>query len=189
MSADNSPFSPRSMFSQFGATLEMMIGRRSIAATHAHDATGVWQAIAASLLVGILLMLFSPVIGGVAQFVGHVSTDFISTALAVLIFSEMLRGAGPEDRLFAFVVPFLWVHNVLKLLASIAQVLLFVTQQFLIFLLMLPILCWSMYWMWRVGRDQVGRGGRYAALLLFVFMTIGAVVQMLVLARLDLGVR
>lgn len=187
MSANESPFSPRSLIALFGATIEMMLGRRSIDETHAHDSTGAWQAILASMITGSLLLLLPPLRGGVPQFVGHISAEFISLALAVIIFSAMLHSGGHQERLFAFVVPFVWVHNVFKLFTCAVQILQFVTQQLQIFLLLLPILCWCVYWMWRVGRDQVGRGGRYAAMLIFVFMTVEAVVGLLLLARLDLG--
>ena len=50
-----------------------------------------------------------------------------------------------------------------QLLGGIVQNLMVATGDHSMLILILPVAIWSIYWLWRLGRDIVGKGGGVAA--------------------------
>ena len=70
---------------------------------------------------------------------------------------------GRPDKLLPFIVPFLWIENLQQLLGGIVQSLTVMTGDQTLMISILPVAVWTCYWLWRVGRDIVGKGGLVAA--------------------------
>ena len=83
-------------------------------------------------------------------------------------------------------MPFLWIENVQHLFSGLVQNLVIVTGDTTLLILITPLIFWSVYWLWRVGRDQLGRGGWFATGLLFMSFMIDAVMFMFVQNRVQL---
>ena len=104
----------------------------------------------------------------------------------VLLFAAILRGAGLSERLFAFTVPFLWVENVQHLVGGLVQNLVILTGDGTLLILITPLIFWTVYWLWRIGRDQLGRGGWFATGLLFLSFVIDAGLFLFVQSRVQM---
>ena len=47
---------------------------------------------------------------------------------------------------------------------------------------------WTVYWLWRIGRDQLGRDGWYATGLIFLSIVIDTGLQVFLMSRVQIPV-
>ena len=64
------------------------------------------------------------------------------------------------------------IENVQQLFGGIVQNLVILTNDHTILLMILPLAIWTCYWMWRIGRDIVGKGGFLAAAIVGLSMMV-----------------
>ena len=170
----------------FERTLLVMLGRRPISGSYAFDAPAVWQAIWASVIFTFIVSVYPGLRTGIGVLAANLILQLVAVVLMVLLFATILRGAGLSDRLFAFTVPFLWVENVQHLVGGLVQNLVIVSGDATMLVLITPLIFWTVYWLWRIGRDQLGRGGWFATGLLFLSFVIDAGLFMLVQSRVQI---
>jgi hypothetical protein len=170
----------------FKRTLLVMLGRRPISGSYAFDAPAVWQAIWASVIFTFIVSVYPGLRTGIGVLAANLILQLVAVVLMVLLFATILRGAGLSDRLFAFTVPFLWVENVQHLVGGLVQNLVIVSGDATMLVLITPLIFWTVYWLWRIGRDQLGRGGWFATGLLFLSFVIDAGLFMFVQSRVQI---
>lgn len=170
----------------FKRTLLVMLGRRPISGSYALDAPAVWQAIWASVIFTFIVSVYPGLRTGIGVLAANLILQLVAVVLMVLLFATILRGAGLSDRLFAFTVPFLWVENVQHLVGGLVQNLVIVSGDATMLVLITPLIFWTVYWLWRIGRDQLGRGGWFATGLLFLSFVIDAGLFMFVQSRVQI---
>ena len=158
----------------FKRTLLVMLARRPISGSYVFDAPAVWQAIWASVIFTFIVSVYPGLRTGIGVLAANLILQIVAVVLMVLLFAAILRGAGLADRLFAFTVPFLWVENVQHLVGGLVQNLVIVSGDATMLILITPLIFWTVYWLWRIGRDQLGRGGWFATGLLFLSFVIDA---------------
>ena len=158
----------------FKTTIMMMLGRRPINGSFAFTAPAVWQAIWASVIFTLIVSVYPGLRTGLSVLAANLILQLVAVVLMVLLFAVILRGAGLGDRLFAFTVPFLWVENVQHLVGGVLQNLVMLMANGTILILITPLIFWTIYWLWRIGRDQLGRGGWFATGLLCLSFVIDA---------------
>jgi len=180
--ADHS-LSPGRLAGLVKQTLLVMLGRRPFSGTYVFDAPAVWQAIWASVIFTLIVSLYPGLRSGYGILIANLILQLLAVVLMVLLFASILRAAGLEKRTFAFVVPFLWVENVQHLFGGLVQNLVIVTGDGTLLILITPLIFWTVYWLWRIGRDQLGRGGWFATGLLFLSFVIDAGLFMFVQSR------
>jgi hypothetical protein len=163
-----------------------MLGRRPISGSYAVDAPAVWQAIWASVIFTFIVSVYPGLRTGIGVLAANLILQLVAVVLMVLLFATILRGAGLSDRLFAFTVPFLWVENVQHLVDGLVQNLVILSGDATMLVLITPLIFWTVYWLWRIGRDQLGRGGWFATGLLFLSFVIDAGLFMLVQSRVQI---
>jgi len=164
-------------------TLLVMLGRRPFSGTFAFDAPALWQAIWASMIFTLVVSVYPGLSSGFSILMANLILQLLAVVLMVLLFILILRTSGLEERVFAFVVPFLWVENVQHLFGGLVQNLVIITGDGTLLILITPLIFWSVYWLWRIGRDQLGRGGWFATGLLFLSFVIDAGLFMFVQSR------
>ena len=167
-------------------TLLVMLGRRPVEASYDLSQAGVWQAIWASMIFTFLVAIFPGMQNGFSLLAANMLMQLVAILVMVLLFAMTLRTTGLEARVCAFIVPFLWIENVQHLFSGLVQNLVIVTGDATLLILITPLIFWSVYWLWRVGRDQLGRGGWFATGLLFMSFMIDAVMFMFVQNRVQL---
>ena len=167
-------------------TLLVMLGRRPISGSYVFDAPAVWQAIWASVIFTLIVSIYPGLRTGIGVLAANLILQLVAVVLMVLLFATILRGAGLTDRLFAFTVPFLWVENVQHLVGGLVQNLVILSGDATMLILITPLIFWTVYWLWRIGRDQLGRGGWFATGLLFLSFVIDAGLFMFVQSRVQL---
>jgi hypothetical protein len=167
----------------FKRTLLVMLGRRPISGSYVFDAPAVWQAIWASVIFTFIVSVYPGLRTGIGVLAANLILQIVAVVLMVLLFAAILRGAGLADRLFAFTVPFLWVENVQHLVGGLVQNLVIVSGDATMLILITPLIFWTVYWLWRIGRDQLGRGGWFATGLLFLSFVIDAGLFLFVQSR------
>lgn len=166
-------------------TLLVMLGRRPVNASYDLTPSGVWQAIWASLIVTFLVSIFPGFSSGFSFLMANILLQLVAVLVMVLLFAMVLRATGLEALVCAFVVPFLWIENVQHLFSGLVQNLVIVTGDVTLLVVITPLIFWSIYWLWRIGRDQLGRGGWFATGLLFMSFVIDAVMFMFVQNRIQ----
>ena len=164
-------------------TLLMMLGRRPIGSGFILAPAGVWQAVWTSVIFTLIVSVYPGLRVGVSVLLANLILQLVAVVLMVLLFAAILRGAGLSDRIFAFVVPFLWVENVQHLFGGLVQNLVILTGDATLLILITPLIFWTVYWLWRIGRDQLGRGGWFATGLLFLSFVIDAGLFLFVQSR------
>ena len=170
----------------FKRTILVMLGRRPMSGSYVFDASAVWQAIWASVIFTFVVSVYPGLRTGVGVLAANLILQLVAVVLMVLLFATILRGAGLADRLFAFTVPFLWVENVQHLVGGVVQNLVILSGDATMLILLTPLIFWTVYWLWRIGRDQLGRGGWFATGLLFLSFVIDAGLFLFVQSRVQL---
>jgi hypothetical protein len=86
----------------------------------------------------------------------------------VLVLNAIIRQRGLQPAACQFLVPFLWMVNVQSLFSAFALNSMVLTGDYTLGILFIALGAWSIYWMWRIGRDTLGQGGFFATGLLAV---------------------
>jgi hypothetical protein len=167
-------------------TILVMLGRRPISGSYVFDAPAVWQAIWASVIFTFIVSVYPGLRAGIGVLAANLILQLVAVVLMVLLFATILRTAGLIDRLFAFTVPFLWVENVQHLVGGLVQNFAILSGDATMLVLMTPLIFWTIYWLWRIGRDQLGRGGWFATGLLFLSFVIDAGLFLFVQSRVQI---
>lgn len=155
--------SPSSLLSMVRTTLLVMVGRRPAIGSYNATPAGLWQAIAASVVFTVLVTLYPGLDSTPGLFFAAILLHVIGIVLLVLMINILLRTLGRPAKLLPFAVPFLWIENLQQLLGGIIQSLVVMTGDQSLLIMILPVAVWTCYWLWRVGRDIVGKGGWVAA--------------------------
>ena len=155
--------SPSSLFTLIRMTLLVMLGQKPAIGSYDTSPGGVWQAIAASIIFTLLVTIYPGLEATPSLFFIALLLQLIGVVLLVLLINLLLRALGRPDKLFPFIVPFLWIENLQQLLGGIVQSLTVMTGDQTLMILILPVAVWTCYWLWRIGRDIVGKGGLVAA--------------------------
>ena len=155
--------SPSSLLSMIRVTLLVMLGRRPAIGSYEATAAGLWQAIAASVVFTLLVTIYPGLDRTPSLFFAALLLQLIGVILLVLVINMLLKGLGRPAKFLPFAVPFLWIENLQQLLGGIIQSLVVITDDQTLMIAILPVAIWTCYWLWRVGRDIVGKGGWVAA--------------------------
>ena len=164
MSASSS-LSLQILLGRIAVSLRVMSGRQPLAGSFGADASALWQAIGAGMVFTLLVTIYPGVGSSLSLFVATFIAQFIGVVLMLLLMHMILRGVGRSQKFLPFAVPFLWIENVQQLFGGVVQNLVIFTSDHTILLLILPLAAWTCYWMWRIGRDVIGKGGFLAAAL------------------------
>ena len=155
--------SPAGIVGALMTTVRVMLGRQAAVGSFHDTSDGLWQAIGASILLTILASLYPGLAASPALFFTSIIIQLIGLLLLLLMFNMVLQHLGRGKKFLAFSVPFLWIENLQQLLGGIVQNLMVATGDHSMLILILPVAIWSIYWLWRLGRDIVGKGGGVAA--------------------------
>ena len=170
--SESSGLSPKILLGQIAISLRVMAGRQPLAGSFVTDASALWQAIGAGMIFTLLVTAYPGVGSSLSLFAATFIAQFIGVVLMLLLMHMILRGVDRSQKFLAFAVPFLWIENVQQLFGGIIQNLVILTSDHTILLLILPLAVWTCYWMWRIGRDIIGKGGLLAAALVGLSMMV-----------------
>lgn len=171
MVAPRNGLSPAAIMAMLGVTLRVMLGRIPAVGHFLATPDGLWQAIGASLLLTVLVSLYPGLMATPTLFFTSIIVQLIGVLLLLLMFHRLLTRLGCGNKFLPFAVPFLWIENLQQLLGGIVQNLLVMTGDQTVLILILPLAIWTIYWLWRLGRDIIGKGGGVAAgLVMLSFM-------------------
>ena len=157
--------SPKILFGQIAVSMRVMAGRQPIAGSFGSSPPELWQAIGAGMIFTLLVTIYPGVGSSLSLFTATFIAQFIGVVLMLLLMHMILRAVGRPQKFLPFAIPFLWIENVQQLLGGVIQNLVIFTSDHTILLLILPLAVWTCYWMWRIGRDVIGKGGFLAAAL------------------------
>ena len=155
--------SPLALLSMVRVTLLVLLGRRP--AIGSFDATpqGLWQAICASVIFTTFVTIIPALESAPELFLSALILQFVGLLLLVLIFDFFIKAIDRSEKFLPFVVPFLWIENLQQLFGGIVQNAVVITGDQSVMSLILFVAIWTCYWLWRIGRDIVGKGGWVAA--------------------------
>ena len=88
-------------------TLMVMFGRRPVSGTYTLDAPAVWQAIWASMIFTVIVMIYPAITNGLMVLFTRLTVQLLAVVVTVLIFIRILNNSGLSNRIFAYLVPFL----------------------------------------------------------------------------------
>ena len=174
---------PKSLFKNIAISLRVMSGRQPVVGSFSIDNNGLWQAIFAGMIFTLLVTFYPGIGSSPSLFLGTFLAQVIGVILMLLLIHLILRSVGRPKKFLPFSVPFLWIENVQQLLGGMIQNLVILTKDHTILLLILPLAIWTCYWMWRIGRDIIGKGGFLAAALVGLSMMIDVVLLFAVQSR------
>jgi hypothetical protein len=179
----SSGLSPKILLGQIAVSLRVMAGRQPLVGSFGVDASALWQAIGASMVFTLLVTIYPGVGSSVSLFAATFIAQFIGVVLMLLLMQMILRSVGRPRKFLPFAVPFLWIENVQQLFGGMIQNLVILTSDHTILLLILPLAVWTCYWMWRIGRDVIGKGGFLAAALVGLSMMVDVTLLFAVQSR------
>ena len=169
-------------------TLLVMFGRRPVSGTYVFDAPALWQAIWASMIFTLIVMMYPAISNGPMVLFTRLTVQLLAVVLTVLIFIRILNNSGLSNRIFAYLVPFLWVGNVHRLFGGAVENVIIITADLTYSVLLFGLFFWVVYWLWRIGRDQLGRDGWYATGLIFLSIVIDTGLQVFLMSRVQIPV-
>ena len=175
--------SPQILLSQIAISLRVMAGRQPLAGSFGADAPALWQAIGAGMVFTLLVTIYPGVGSSLSLFVATFIAQFIGVLLMLILMHMILRAVSRPQKFLPFAVPFLWVENVQNLFGGMIQNLVILSSDHTILLLILPLAVWTCYWMWRIGRDVIGKGGFLAAALVGLSMMVDVTLLLAVQSR------
>ena len=155
--------SPSALLAMVRVTILVLLGRRPAIGSYDASSQGLWQAIIASLIFTVLVTIYPALETSPELFASALLLQFVGIILLVLLFDFFLKAIDRPTKLLPFVVPFLWIENLQQLLGGIVQNIVVMTGDQSVMVLILLIAIWTCYWLWRMGRDIVGKGGWVAA--------------------------
>ena len=85
---------------------------------------------------------------------------------------------------FAICCSFLWIENFQQLLGGTIQNIVVITGDQSVMVLILLVAIWTCYWLWRIGRDIVGKGGWVAVGFIALSFLIDVALLYMLQARL-----
>ena len=179
----SSGLSPQVLLSQIAASLRVMAGRQPLAGSFITDTPALWQAIGAGMIFTLLVTAYPGIGSSLSLFAATFIAQFIGVVLMLLLIHMILSGVGRTQKFLPFAVPFLWIENVQQLFGGMIQNLVILTSDHTILLLILPLAVWTCYWMWRIGRDVIGKGGLLAAALVGLSMMVDVTLLFAVQSR------
>jgi hypothetical protein len=177
---------PAVLLTYLKRTFLVMLGRLPVKGTFLVDAAGLWQAIWASLIFTLLVSLYPGMSHGAGLIFANMLMQVVAVLLMVVLFFTVLNAMGLQDRALGYIVPFLWIENVQHLFAGLVQNIVIVTGKPNLLMLITPMIIWSVYWLWRLGREQLQRGGWISAGFLALSFGIDLVLFFVVQQRLQL---
>ena len=163
MQQEQLSLSPRVLLFYVGHSLRVMTGKASMDDVYQTDAKGLWHAIWASMIFTAMVTIYPTLKSAPSIFVTTMIVQLVGLALLALVFLFALKQLGLAERNFAFLLPFFWIENVQQLLVGLTQLATVSSGNHAYLVLVLPIAIWTCYWLWRVGKDQLGKGGWVAA--------------------------
>ena len=179
----SSSLSPQILLGQIAISLRVMAGRQPLAGSFGADAPALWQAIGAGMVFTLLVTIYPGVGSSLSLFVATFIAQFIGVVLMLILMHMILRAVSRPQKFLPFAVPFLWIENVQNLFGGMIQNLVILTSDHTILLLILPLAVWTGYWMWRIGRDVIGKGGFLAAALVGLSMMVDVTLLLAVQSR------
>lgn len=179
---------PGVLFIYVKRTLLMMLGKLSSDDGFQRNADGLWQAIWASLIFTFLVSLYPGIKTGLVLLFANLIMQMVAVLVMVLLFITVLRVMRLETQNFSFIVPFLWIENVQHLVAGILQNFVIVSGNPNMVLLVTPVIIWTIYWLWRLGKTQLQRGGWVAAGFVAMSFLVDLLLFVIVQARVDVPV-
>lgn len=168
MDSQKSVISPGAFVEMIKRTLLVMLGRRPISGSYAADPDGVWQAIWASVVISIGIGISLKMTVAVGSLVSYTLFELVQILAVVLVLNAIIRQRGLQPAACQFLVPFLWMVNVQSLFSAFALNSMVLTGDYTLGILFIALGAWSIYWMWRIGRDTLSQGGFFATGLLAV---------------------
>ena len=177
--------SPSALLTVVRVTILVLLGRRPAVGSFDASPQGLWQAILASLIFTILVTIYPALDSAPGLFVSALLLQFIGIILLVLLFDFFLKSIERPSKLLPFVVPFLWIENLQQLLGGIVQNLVVMTGDQSVMVLILVIAVWTCYWLWRIGRDIVGKGGWLAAGFIAISFAVDVILLYALQSRLS----
>ena len=175
--------SPQILLGQIAISLRVMAGRQPLAGSFGADAPALWQAIGAGMVFTLLVTIYPGVGSSFSLFVATFIAQFIGVVLMLILMHMILRAVSRPQKFLPFAVPFLWIENVQNLFGGMIQNLVILSSDHTILLLILPLAVWTCYWMWRIGRDVIGKGGFLAAALVGLSMMVDVTLLLAVQSR------
>ncbi len=182
MSSTNA-LAPRVLLNKIAVSLRVMAGRQPIAGSFEVDADALWQAIGATMIFTFLVTIYPAMGANLTLFTATFIAQFIGVVVLLLLVQLILQAVGRPTKFLHFAVPFLWIENVQQLFGGLIQNLVIITSDQTILMLIMPLAIWTCYWMWRIGRDVIGKGGFLAAKLVGLTMMIDVALLFVVQSR------
>ena len=179
----SSGLTPQILLGQIAVSLRVMAGRQPLAGSFGADAPALWQAIGAGMVFTLLVTVYPGVGSSLSLFAATFIAQFIGVVLMLLLMHMILRGVGRSQKFLPYAVPFLWIENVQQFFGGMIQNLVIITSDHTILVLILPLAGWTCYWMWRIGRDVIGKGGLLAAALVGLSMMVDVTLLFAVQSR------
>lgn len=188
MQQDGMLLTPRALLSCVVRTVQVMLGRLPMNSAFALTPQGLWQAVGASAIIAFIVSVYPMTGGGIGLLAAKVTAHIISIVAMSLLFMTVLRLMGLADKEFALLVPFIWIENIQYLAAGlVAYMMMLGGSEQVPVMIFGPLLVWTIYWLWRTGRDQLGRGGWVASGFLILSVLVDSVVTFTLLSRIHLA--
>ena len=179
---------PGVLFIYIKRTVLVMLGRLSIDDAFQANIPGLWQAIWSSMIFTFLVSVYPGIQNGLTLLFANMMMQMLAVLVMVFLFMAALRALQLEARMFAYIVPFLWIENVQHLFAGIIQNLVIVSANPKLLMLITPIIVWTIYWLWRLGKVQLQRGGWIATGFLSLSFAIDLLLFIIVQVRVHMPV-
>ena len=112
---------PGVLFTYIKRTVLVMLGKLSIDDAFQANIPGLWQAIWASMIFTFLVSVYPGIQNGLTLLFANMMMQMVAVLVMVFLFMAALRALQLEARMFAYIVPFLWIENVQHLFAGIIQ--------------------------------------------------------------------
>ena len=177
--------SPPALFVMVRVTLLVLLGRKLAVGSFDASPRGLWQAITGSVIFTILVTIYPALEASPGLFVSAIILQFIGIMLLVLLFDGVLKAIDRPAKFLPFAVPFLWIENLQQLFGGTVQNIAVITGDQSVMVLIMVIAVWTCYWLWRIGRDIVGKGGWVSAGFIALSFMIDVVLLYMLQIRLS----
>ncbi len=176
--------SPSTLIGMVRLTFMVLCGRRPVVGSFDTSPQGLWQAVSSSVIFTIMVTIYPALKATPGLFILAIIFQFIGIVLLVLVFDVFLKAIDRPAKFLPFSVPFLWIENLQQLLGGIIQNIVVITGDQSVMILILFVAIWTCYWLWRIGRDIVGKGGWVAAGFIALSFVIDVALLYMLQARL-----
>ena len=170
--------SPLSLLIAVAASSRLAVVRVQPEELFEQTSAAFWQSVWGVWILHVLATSFATSIFGASVFIRLSLISLISTLAYIWLVHFLLKRIDKSDRFLAFIIPYQWLTALQAILFGTIALIVMAAPGLQIHLLVVPVVIWIIFRIWRVARDVIGISGGLAVGFIIARILLDGLVNM-----------